>query len=427
MGSINRQFLIIALSMWTNCISCSPIENVNIDVTTPCNDVTEAMDRLYGSLLDQMPLVARCKRYSVLLSMIETTDVTYQLALLQVAALEDNILDRLYDEIKVVDLAFRYMTTINIYRASHLGQAFIDLIECLKGFELPLVKEYLNDPELVMIADLYKRALGPPAIVIDLDSIDLKAFRPEFRTNLEKLFETIGQVPKQDSNQIELFNQLSPSYLPQLKLAEQFITSTVRRLRLKDMKRERQRRFRARRSARIRKKQQRELSRGEHESNGLLEPKQRSEGPPDGPSVELQLLRVRERERRRRQRRQRQLEERLSILQASPGAAIGGTAPTVRVCQGQKQQQAGSGPALSSPGEPALRPITIESSSAKLQGDRPVSGSKEHASGRQYPEELTCPLERRRYLQRERQRRYRERNSQRLRTEDRERKRRCRQ
>lgn len=82
-----------------------------------------------------------------------------------------------------------------------------------------------------MMVDLYKRALGPSAVAIDLDSVDLREFRPAFRTTLKNLFkkhpEKLSHNPDQNLSKIDLFNQLSSSYLRQLELADLFITQTV--------------------------------------------------------------------------------------------------------------------------------------------------------------------------------------------------------
>lgn len=91
------------------------MDNVNTDVTTPCKDVAEAIDRLYRSLPSEMSLGARCRRHAVFLSMAESKGVTYELALLQLTAMKEGMLSKLHEEIHPADLAFRYISTIDLY------------------------------------------------------------------------------------------------------------------------------------------------------------------------------------------------------------------------------------------------------------------------------------------------------------------------
>lgn len=175
--------VIIVAIIVSICIRCYPT-----DFTTPCRDVAEAINRLYRFIYAKTSLEARCKVYAVFLSIARVKGANNQLAVVQTLELEELDLDSIYSNISDADSASRYINTIDIYRTSHLEPAFLDVIECLRLIDEPEAKAYLQDPELMMIVNLYKRAIGPPATEIDLDSLDLKSFHPAFQTALRNLF-----------------------------------------------------------------------------------------------------------------------------------------------------------------------------------------------------------------------------------------------
>lgn len=329
--------------------SCLPTEYVDIDFTTPCRDKAEAINRIYESLPRQMTIEQRCKRYAVFLAMTELKGVSDRLALLQLKELVEDTLDVLYERVRTADLAARYMTTIDLYRRSHLEPAFVDLIDCLRQINLPLVKNYLDDSELTVVENLYRRALGPPAIAIDLDSVELDAFPPAFRITLRNLFakhsEMIGQDHERNSNPINLFNQLSPSYESLKSAAYRFIRRTEARISQRETKRLRQMKHRqlnlerVRENDRIRKKRQQDKLRLERALMEGLTAEQRDSS--DGPSYkrlaryetaqtvgrekqkryrERNLEHVRARGRERERRRRQRIKEKKSIQksQAEP-------------------------------------------------------------------------------------------------------------
>lgn len=302
--------IVLVIACYTNC---APIDNAYIDVTTPCQDAAEAINRVYDSLPREMQIDDRCKRYAVLLAMAEQKDVSEQLALLQLTGLTEDLLDILYKRITNADMAARYMTTIDMYRASHLEPAFIDLIDCLRQIDLPLVKNYLDDLELTKIVDLYRRALGPPATDIDLDAIDLYGFRPELRQTLKSLFqkhfETIGQDRRPESSQVNFFNHLSPSYKSLRRTAERFVTQLRQRIRgsrWQSRKREQNLDYH-REKDRIRKKQKRAQLRLEREldENISTEREESPEGLTYQQLARLERTRVLRREAQRRYRERR--------------------------------------------------------------------------------------------------------------------------
>lgn len=383
MDSINRPNLVlaaVALSMLIH-IECSPMDNVNIDVTTPCHDSAEAINRLFRYLPEQMPLESRCKRYAVFLSTADTEGVANEVALLQAAALREDILEGLYREISTLDLASRYMTTIDSYRTTHLEPAFMDLIECLRGIEIAEAKSYLNDPSLIMIVDLYKLALGPPAHAIYLQSIDLSGFSPAFRDILRNLFavhdQNIRHVSHRSPSLMDL-NELSSSYLPQERQAELNIAAADNHLRQKELQHKQQQRFREQHSKlvrekdRIRKKEKRDLQ--------LLQLQLGHEELTDKRLEKLERDRIQSRERQRRYREQhaqrlmqkrheeqqrwRELKERIPMMK---GRSKKSRQDLDLTLERQWREQSTD----SSPVSTQLVPNILESSIVEQQADRP--------------------------------------------------------
>lgn len=240
--------LAIVASWIFNNIQCGPVKFINDAATALSRDVSKAINYLHRSLPNQMPIEQRCKRYAILLYMAKSKRIPDPLALSRLAGLQDDAVESLYAEINTADLASRLITAIDIYRTTCLDPAFIELIECLRSFDMPRVKAYLDDKELIMIEDLYKRALGPPATSINLNSVDLRGFHPAFRTALKNLFERHFETVRQVSLERALAS--SQSHTPQ-SLAGQSIEDTERQSK-KMKKRAKQQRYRQRHLERLR-------------------------------------------------------------------------------------------------------------------------------------------------------------------------------
>lgn len=186
MTSVNQLKLLVVVIV--ALYKCNLVQNNNFDITRLCKDVAQAVNWLYRSLPEEMPLEERCKRYAVLLSMARTRGVTNQLALLQMLEMPERELNMLYESMSIQELASRYFITIDVYRTTHLEPAFLDIIECLKRINSDDVKLHLKDPELITIVNLYKQSIGSPATVINLNETDLSGFHPAFKTALINLF-----------------------------------------------------------------------------------------------------------------------------------------------------------------------------------------------------------------------------------------------
>lgn len=445
------QFLVItAISLpILEHVGCSTIDEVRFDVTTPCQNVAEAINRLYSVYsADCMSLEARCERYAVFLTMAQVRDVTNELALLQMSGLKEDTLDLLYEEISTAELAARYKSAIEVYRSSHLQPAFIDLVECMRRIDTVAVRNYLGDPELAVVVNLYERAL------ITSESIDLSSFDPSIRATLSKLFakhlDSSENNPVRSSDQINLFNQLSPSFLPQKAKAEQYIRDTEERLRLKCKERRRQHSFRkknlerVREKDRIRKKQHRERLRLQKQSiDDILDRhnwREPIESIRDRPEKKLERARYQNRQRQRRFRERHaqrlqaeQRERRLrwkqlqdAIVRAAQGAIAPESIlqPAPPVDQQENLQPEYISPLLASN---ETQPISEPNAHLLSEADQPVEPSglqtAEQTSERRQWLGVLQEVERRKKLRLERQRRYRERNGQQLRARERERKR----
>lgn len=431
-----RRCLVIAIAnlLISNYLGCSPAE---IDFTTPCRDVVEAISRLHSSLPDHMPLEAKCKRYAVLLSMIHSEGVSEQVALLQLSVMSEKILNMLYEELRPTELASSYSNMIDTYRSSHLEPAFIDVVECSRQlfkrsrYDPISWLKYLYDQELDMIVTLYKRALGPPAKEIDLDSVDLSAFDPEFRKSLGRLFEKHSELIRQkhahSSSEINVFNQLSSSYVSQLKQAREFIKMTESRLRQKELKRQRQKRYRERHAAeileksRLRRQQSREkalqVMGSRKEDTTQLQHWTEEMVDPVLERMEKVRQSNRERQKRYRERHSQYLRKRARDLQR---------------LKRQKQKE-NAMLQLGPPERPKNASIPEAHQQQSHDNERATgqdeAGTSERVSSKhrvgdeQQGEKLIGLLaksQRERHLARERQRRYRERNLELLRTKTRE-------
>lgn len=306
-------------------IRCGLYDNIDIRPTEPFKDVAEAINHLHRSLPDQMSLESRCKTYAVLLSMFKMKGSPNQLALLQLSTLQEEILNLLYEEINEADMAQRYIATIDIYRTSHLEPAFLDMVECLRKIDSPLVRTYLNDKELNLIINLYQQALRSPTTPIDLDSIDLSQYHPVFRTALRNLFERHFESTKQMiTRSLTRINWLG-SRAPQLdstnqsQQAEQLVENTDEQLRQIQLKKMRQNRFRQRHLARIREKDRIRQKRKREWSRLWRQPKERVPRPPVKPEgmTDKQFEKLLRQRSLKRERQKRYREKNLERLKAS--------------------------------------------------------------------------------------------------------------
>lgn len=108
---------------------------------------------------------------------------------LRLATVSRYDLDKYYEQIDTDRLNYLYMCAIDRYRVTQLEPPFIELVECLQRVDDDRARNYLENPELIIILGLYKQALGMPSeTMVNLADLDLTAFYPSFHETLRNLF-----------------------------------------------------------------------------------------------------------------------------------------------------------------------------------------------------------------------------------------------
>lgn len=180
--------LVIALAVSSNTNSLPVLGAVHHEnIHLKCNDV---LDHVHASFPDEMALEDRCKRYAVVSSLLSAKGRPQHMARAIICQMSGEEIDRMYLALEADDeLPRLFMTAIDGYRASKLGPAFLELIECLKPINRPYIGTYLHNPELVLVVDLYKRVLQSPEMKLDLGNMQLEHFSHAFLRRLGYLFE----------------------------------------------------------------------------------------------------------------------------------------------------------------------------------------------------------------------------------------------
>lgn len=173
-------------------IICAPItsEDELEEIKLNFRDMTEALDFLHAAFPADMPLEARCKRYAVMTSFLSSKGRPQSMLMSLFFNLTHTGLDEFYSRLDAFDqLPSLFMTAIDGYRtASHIGPPFIELLDCLKLIDRPFIRTYLENPELIMIQDLYQRIVRAPDFKIDLRPLEQSQFSPAFLTSLRSIF-----------------------------------------------------------------------------------------------------------------------------------------------------------------------------------------------------------------------------------------------
>lgn len=164
---------------------------------TRLNDVSQAIEFMHQYMPTQMSLDEKCKRYAVMSSKAISEKLPHKRTVHKVATVDFEELDKQYSQIDITRISYVYMTAIDRYRVTKLAPPFIDLVECLKKIDTPIVKKYLSNIELIIILDLYKQVLGMPNTNLDVKSLDLSGhkFSPAFLTWLGMLFKGKLDIP----------------------------------------------------------------------------------------------------------------------------------------------------------------------------------------------------------------------------------------
>lgn len=150
-------------------------------------DVSRAINYMHKYLPSDMTMDEKCKRYAVLSTKPISEKLPHE-TVTNVIKMNNDDLDRYYNEIDVRRMIWNYMVAIDRYRVTQLAPPFIDIVECLRRIDTNEVRRYLSNPELLVILDLYKQALGLPDTTIDIRGLNFTKFHHSFRTTIENLF-----------------------------------------------------------------------------------------------------------------------------------------------------------------------------------------------------------------------------------------------
>lgn len=173
----------------TRIIECPQADSRDVYKTRRFKDIKGALNYLHQCFPEQTPMEEKCRRYAVIVSMTASTGRPYESTVSIIATLDKDSFDEHYRNVDIGSLSSLIMAAIDKYRTSMLAAPFLDLIECLRMLDSPIIKQYLENSELQLIQNLYKQVLESPDTVIDFDSIDFGKFHPAFETALRNLLD----------------------------------------------------------------------------------------------------------------------------------------------------------------------------------------------------------------------------------------------
>lgn len=286
----------VALLIINSYIDCTPKE-ASDDRWRRCKGISDMTNFMHRSLPADMPTLDRCKKYAVLLSIAATGGMPNQSTVAKLAEENMERVDKLYQTLEISELMNRYMTAIERYRVTKLAPAFLDIVDCLKLMNLPVVNKYLDNEELIIIIDLYKRVLGLPATRVDINNLNLYRFHPTYRVSLAYLFNgyfefdhlVTEEVPYRPNVRTELAGVAEPTRNLDVDQRSPLIPEPSEREQKLKAQREHQRKYRQSHTY-----QERERARLQQQRLRLMKP-----------------IMLREQERlRRRRRRERQRQQR---------------------------------------------------------------------------------------------------------------------
>lgn len=151
-------------------------------------DIPRALNYMHRCLSSFMTLEEKCMRYALLLAESAANGLPYEWNVTQIASLDAQHVNEQYQAIHVETMSSWYMSVTEKYRTSRLAPPFIEVIQCLERIRTPAVVNYLGNPELKVIVDLYRKVLGLPLVTNSLDDFDSSRFHPTFLQNLRNLF-----------------------------------------------------------------------------------------------------------------------------------------------------------------------------------------------------------------------------------------------
>lgn len=166
-----------------------------------CSDIPEAVNYLNLVLPDGMALEDKCKRYAIMSALLAPKGRSHNIAASKVIRMREEEVNSDYARMNADELVEHYMILIDSYRAaSKLGPPLLEMLECLRRIKSPNAHMYLENPELVMIVDIYKKILESPDTKIDISCINLDIYHPAFIKSLRKIFQGHLQMDTAESS-----------------------------------------------------------------------------------------------------------------------------------------------------------------------------------------------------------------------------------
>lgn len=181
--------LVVVLVISINCrINCSTIDDgEEIIIPAKLRSSIDTLNYFHGLLPEQVGLAEKCKKYAVLLSMIDSVGLLYVTTVEKLSALPEDIISRHHQKMSPKTLSILFMSAIDKYRTSGIAPPFLDLIECLKQINESIAEKYLDDRQLETIIHIYQQVLKSPNKQVDLNDFNLSVFHKAFQVNLRSI------------------------------------------------------------------------------------------------------------------------------------------------------------------------------------------------------------------------------------------------
>lgn len=180
-------------------------------------DISQAVTFMKENLPLHVSNEELCKKYAILSNKSLNERFPMESTVLEVARMGVGELDRQYNELSIDRMIYAYMSVIDRYRVTKLAPPMLDIVECLKQIDTPVVQAYLSNEELLVILDLYKQVLGLPGTKIDIKSLDMTKFHQPFWDTLRNHFSEYFDVDAIFSDSV--IRSMNPSNVvgPQLQ------------------------------------------------------------------------------------------------------------------------------------------------------------------------------------------------------------------
>lgn len=149
---------------------------------------------MHERLPEEMSIEEKCKRYAVLSCTALSKNLPYDSTVLKVLMMDRADLDYYQSRLNTTRLSLMYMIAIDRYRVTELAPPIIDIVECLRRIDSPVVRRYLYNPELVLIVDVYKQILGLSNTTVDFARLDFTKFTRPFWRAFCHLFEGLLDI-----------------------------------------------------------------------------------------------------------------------------------------------------------------------------------------------------------------------------------------